>query len=285
MTISQRRKVAVAGAVLASVLLAVVGVIDGRTVLEKIALRLITPVGLVWLALAVQTVWTSVRGQRRAAAWSCGLLMTVTLLGNGWVAGEFLSRIEQPYAEIDPLAGPEFDTVVILGGGSVMGAAGRPQLNGAGDRLALAAQMYHARKARQLICTGQTIRELNPDGLDPAEQSQQILERLGVPAGAIRRSGGRNTAEEFRNLAGVVEPGLSIGVLTSAWHLPRAMRLAKSNGLDAAPVPADFRGALQSDEQQTRRLGAIIMSLIPSSDAMTANAMLWKEGLAYLVGR
>ena len=144
-----------------------------------------------------------------------------------------------------------------------MGAVKRPQLNQAGDRLLLAAQMYHAGKVRSLICTGQSIRELNPDGVDPAEQSRRIFERLAIPRDAIRLSGGRNTAEEFRRLAEVLPPDQRVCVLTSAWHMPRALRLAKANGLSPVAAPADFRGTHRDDEGRPAGPGALLLSLIP----------------------
>ncbi len=33
---------------------------------------------------------------------------------------------------------------------------------------------------------------------------------------------------------------LSVGILTSAWHLPRAMKLAKKYGIEATPIPSNF---------------------------------------------
>ena len=37
-------------------------------------------------------------------------------------------------------------------------------------------------------------------------------------------------------------PGHRCGVLTSAWHLPRAMAQARRLRLECTPLPADFRG-------------------------------------------
>lgn len=285
MTISRTGKLAAFGATVIAIALMSVAAIDGRTAIEKIALRLLTPVGLLWVALLCQTAGTWLRRRWSALAWSFGLLSALTLLGNGSIAGALLARIEQPYLDIDPLTGPEYDVVIVLGGGSTMGAVKRPQLNQAGDRLLLAAQMYHAGKVRSLFCTGQSIRELNPDGVDPAEQSRRIFERLAIPRDAIRLSGGRNTAEEFRRLAEVLPPDQRVCVLTSAWHMPRALRLAKANGLSPVAAPADFRGTHRDDEGRPAGPGALLLSLIPSAEAMSSNALVWKEGLARLIGR
>jgi uncharacterized SAM-binding protein YcdF (DUF218 family) len=285
MTVPQRRKTALLWAALAICGAAIIGAIEGRVVLEKIALRVLTPVGLLWLALTCQTLWCWTHRRWPAGLWSAGLWAAVTLLGNGALEGALMARVERPIVQADPLAGPAYDALIVLGGGSSMGPAGRPQLNQAGDRLVLAAQMYHAGKARRLICTGQRIRELNPEGRDPAEQSQQILESLGIPRSAIEHRGGRNTAEEFQQIGQAGLPSGRIGLLTSAWHMPRAMRLARANGVTVEPVPADFQGAHEEGERRSHGPGALVLSLIPTAEALSGHALLWKELLALLVGR
>ena len=55
----------------------------------------------------------------------------------------------------------------------------------------------------------------------------------------------RNTEEEIdaylEYLDGLSDKPKRIGICTSAWHLRRAEKLWKRKGLEAIPVPADFR--------------------------------------------
>jgi uncharacterized SAM-binding protein YcdF (DUF218 family) len=52
----------------------------------------------------------------------------------------------------------------------------------------------------------------------------------------------RDTAEEISALRQLVGEE-RLALVTSAWHLPRAMRLAEGEGLDAFPCPADYLGS------------------------------------------
>ncbi|MCU0792951.1 MAG: YdcF family protein [Opitutaceae bacterium] len=51
----------------------------------------------------------------------------------------------------------------------------------------------------------------------------------------------RDTAEEVAALA-LLAGADRVALVTSAWHLPRAMRLAEGAGLNALPCPADYLG-------------------------------------------
>jgi uncharacterized SAM-binding protein YcdF (DUF218 family) len=185
---------------------------------------------------------------------------------------------------VNPFDGQSFDVLIVLGGGASTGANGRPQVTSAGDRIVLAAQLYQAGKARRIICTGERIRAMNPDGADPAQQGMLILEALGVPRGAIERSSGTNTAEELASIAQVAKPGERMGLITSAWHMPRALRLARRHGLELEPVPADFVGS-RPDAAQPPGFGATVLLCIPDAEALVVAARWEKEQLARIVGR
>jgi hypothetical protein len=83
MTISKRTATALACVGGVAAVLGATAVVDGQAVVEKIVQRVATPVGLIWLGLAGQCVVLLVRRRRAAGAWSAGLWLTLTLLGNG----------------------------------------------------------------------------------------------------------------------------------------------------------------------------------------------------------
>lgn len=68
-----------------------------------------------------------------------------------------------------------------------------------------------------------------------------------------------------------------LGLVTSAWHMHRAMRLAGNHGIPLEPLPADFRG---SDVQwNTWSL------IVPSGSGFFNCQTACKEILAGLVGK
>lgn len=268
--------------------LIVLGMTVDRNAAEKVGTALVMPSGVLWILLWTLSIqlWTQ-RKQNPASqsgaitATACFALFSVA--GNGFIANQMAAALEADYLTVDPMKESPLDVVIVLGGGSGLGANGRLQGNGSGDRLILAAQLYHQKIARKFICTGQRIVSMNASGVDPAASSRDILLKLGVPDSAIEIAGGRNTSEEMRGLSERFHASkLRIGLLTSAWHMPRAMRLANRNGLQLIPLPADFHTAPRMKELTT---GQILESLIPNGFALGATWSFAKEYLGMLLGR
>lgn len=261
-----------------------VWLVDGREVLEKVIQRLVTPAGLLWIGLGTLAVVARRRRERAGFVGSLALWSVLTVGGNGALMGRLFLTLEREYVQLDPFAELPYDSLIILGGGSAIGANGRPQLNSAGDRLVLAASLFHAGRAQRLICTGHRIAALDPRGVDPSEQSMQILKELGVPPRAIVQSGGTNTSEELRAIVAAKLAWGRIGLVTSAWHMPRALRLARSCGLEVSPVPANFASPRPIARSRLSP-GALLLQLVPSAEALESAARLGKELLARLTGR
>ena len=268
--------------------LIVLGVTQDRNVVEKVGTALVMPSGLLWILLLALTLqlWMQKKqnhaGQPgRITAAACFVLFMIA--GNGFIANQLAAALEADYLAIDPMKETPMDVVIVLGGGGGLGANGRLQGNSSGDRLILAAQLYHQKIAKRFICTGQRIESMNATGVDPAESSRDILLKLGVPDSAIELAGGRNTSEEMQGLSKRFQNSKSrIGLLTSAWHLPRAMRLANRNGLQPLPLPADFHTSPSVGGFTT---GQIVESMIPNGSALGGTWSIAKEYLGMLVGR
>ena len=91
---------------------------------------------------------------------------------------------------------------------------------------------------------------------------------------------GKNTFEEMQNAKLFLEQQKlsdgKIGIVSSAWHLNRAGRLAQSNGLDPVLIPADFRSTFFTNGPNL---------VIPAAHHLGTSARCIKEHLATLVGR
>ena len=250
---------------------------------EKIATSLAMPCGIIWYLLSCSVV-VACAGRVPKLTWTLVVVwMLFTGLGNEYLSTWLARTLEAPYAEIQPLEQQPFDYVIVLGGGASHGANHRNQGNGSGDRLILAAQLYHADVARKLICTGQRIASMDASSMDASERSRDVLTRLGVPESAIEICGGRNTSEEMRTLSErFSNSGRRIGLLTSAWHLSRSMRLANRYNLSPQPLPADFMSGPTSIELTP---GQVMERMIPQAGSFAGVARVIREHLAMLVGR
>ena len=265
------------------VLLAGVWLVDGRSVLEKLLTRLALPVGLIWLALLLQTAWAIVRRRWLPALLAGVTWMVLGVAGNDWFADMLIWNLVDEYATVDPFTAPPLDTVILLGGGTRHSIGDRAELGHSGDRVGLAARLYHAGQVDEIICTGTRIEGLTPGGKDPAELAETLLVGLGVPPNVVSKSPGRDTSSEMRQLAETLDPDRRVGVISSAWHMPRVMRLAERNGLALIPIPADFRVADVSRQPET--FGAWLYGLVPNVESLKTSTVCYREWLASLVNR
>ena len=135
------------------------------------------------------------------------LWLLLSLAGNGLVVGHLAGTLEakftaRPFEESEP-----FDHVIVLGGGTKVGANGQPECSHSGDRVVRAATLYHAGLTKRIICTGTSIDGLARVQSSPGDESRAILKRLGVPDEQLMMAKGRNTSEEMQTLARLLKPG------------------------------------------------------------------------------
>jgi len=269
----------VAGACLVLVTVVAMALVTGssRLVGEKVLTSLVMPMGIQWLLslLVLALAWKS---QQRAVFWlAFGLSLLIYLGGNGFLAKQLMHRREREFDSIRPLQSQPFDVVIVLGGGTSVRPNGEPQLSFGGDRVFLAAEMFHAGKTREIICTGSRMPGLDRRGVDPGRATVDLLKRIGVPEGQLRFVGGRTTYEEMRQLKEELRPESRVGLITSAWHMRRALRLARTHELNVEPLPCDF--ASPPDLRPT------FTDFIPNSRSAEYIRLSCKETLAWWVGR
>ncbi|HBJ38244.1 MAG TPA: hypothetical protein DDZ51_26515 [Planctomycetaceae bacterium] len=273
---------------------------EGVSTAQRVMTDLAMPIGLLWLMAFGAAVQQFRFGNRQAGFGLAAAFLAIWILFSSFFADSLIGAVEYPLTSISPIAddAPEFQLVILLGGAAGRNHAGHPELGGAGERIAMAAKLWHAQKTERIICTGTEKPRSQPifdrgDGSgrssdftadDPAELGREILMSLGVPGDRIFRCGGQNTISEMQNLAAYL-PSLTansadprpIGLITSAFHLPRAIRLAKTQKLDFVPIPAGSSAGVRN----TRGIGI----LVPTAGAGESVARAAKEMLARVIGR
>ncbi len=255
------------------------GVVSGPTMVEKLMTSLVSPVGLIWIGLMLLIYFCILnrQGWPAFAGFVCWLLLTIA--GNQFVSQGLAGILEGPYQDIDSFKGEPFDTIVVLGGGTSSRLNGKSQLSFNGGRVSMAARLFHAGQVQRLVCTGAQAIRSTPKDLDPREEATEILLGLGVPQSALLQMRGQNTFQEMENLKSWLAENKvegRVGILTSAWHLPRAIRLAESQGLTVHPVPSSF---------VTEPFSPSPNLVVPGSDRLWITSTMLKEFLARLVGR
>jgi uncharacterized SAM-binding protein YcdF (DUF218 family) len=220
---------------------------------QKLLGNLMMPAGLVWLLLiAVCGVYL------RRRQWGTALLLTLATLGytaagNFYLGATLMAGLERqlPPVNLDTVA--PFDAVCVLGGGCDEDPWGDPQLSSAGDRVFLAARLWHQGKARLLVTSG-----MNLDGVkgleDSGEQTRALWRQVGVPDSAILVVKEpcwitRDEIGAYRRLHDRFG-WKRMALLSTASHLPRALVQAERAGLAMTPLGADWQGRSHPFEAQ-----------------------------------
>jgi uncharacterized SAM-binding protein YcdF (DUF218 family) len=171
-----------------------------------------------------------------------------------------------------------YDAIVVLGGGVAPAAPPElpdPNLTDGSDRVWLAARLYKRGAAKRIIVSGGSLLNQPPEmATSEAEAMRRFLLDLGVPDGAIVSEGGsRNTIENIRNVRRMVGDA-PVALVTSAFHMPRAMRIARQAGLNAAAFPTDWSYPVA--------IRPVWENWVPSADAMGGSIVSLRENLALM---
>jgi uncharacterized SAM-binding protein YcdF (DUF218 family) len=213
----------------------------GAFELRKFVGACLMPAGLVWLGLLALARVLARRAERWLAGAALGLWLLLTVAGNVWLGSAALHWLQRGYT-LDPFEQGPFDAVVVLGGGVDVSDDGAPTLTAAGDRVVLAARLYHSGRTRVLAATGPFVRLAGATVTSTAAATATIWRQLDIPADSIvALEGPRATTDEVLAIKEAVAAHgwRRVGLLTSAWHLRRAMGLCRRFGVEAAPLPAD----------------------------------------------
>ncbi len=175
-------------------------------------------------------------------------LFVLVLQGWALLPDALIRRLENTYAA-QP-ASPDlknFAGVVVLGGAlesaSVWEGRSQSALNSAAERMVAPLPLMQQHPHLRLLFTGGE-GELLAQGLTEAQRAEIFYQAMGLaPARLILEDRSRNTFENAvlsAAIAGVdiKKPWL---LVTSAWHMPRAMATFEKAGWNVTAYPVDFR--------------------------------------------
>jgi len=241
------------------------------------------PLGLALLLLVLALLFRWPKWRRLAIL---AALVVLFLGSNRWTAITLARSLEWQYLPPDDI--PSAQAIVLLGGASQSAQAPRPivEINDAGDRILYAAYLYQQGKAAHILASGGQIDWLS-SGNSPAEDMSFLLQLMDVPASALwleERS--RNTYENALFSRQMLAPrGIDrIILVTSAMHMPRAVKLFEHQGFDVIPAPVDFNATFPSPDQPPS-LGTMLLDLIPSVDNLELTSRVMKECFGLIVYR
>ena len=281
LTTKQDRRRMLAAMLLFSIAIAfVLGAVyqaHGRATTERMATALLMPAGLIWIA-SLAGILVCLVTRRRILALNYLAVAFVFWLASAPVLSTFLiARLESRFEPVSISEIEQLEAVIVLGGGTALRPDGIPELTAAGDRVAQGAIFYLKSKAIFLVTSGSPISGIGPVENDSSDHTAFLWKQFGIPDSGIIQIEGRNTSEEMRSLAKLVEETQwkRVGLITSAFHMPRAMRLASINQLDLIPIPVDYRATAGTD----------LRNWIPSASGLDNMTKVLHEYLGMFLGR
>jgi uncharacterized SAM-binding protein YcdF (DUF218 family) len=183
---------------------------------------------------------------RRIASW---LIVTsvvlIALAGFSPLGNLLMLPLEQRFPPWDASRGAP-DGIIVLGGAispDISLARGAVALNEAAERITTAAELARRYPNARIVFSGGTS-SLSPDAPVEAPVAVKELEALGIAHDRITaEEQSRNTIENavFTRLIADPKPGERWLLVTSAFHMPRAIAAFRAAGFPVEAYPVDWR--------------------------------------------
>lgn len=237
-------------------------------VLLKLLTALLTPLGL---ALLLALLGLALKRRSLVLVALLWLWLWSTPKAAIWLG----TTLEYQHPTLPIAALPAADAILVLGGGSgapVPPWLPEPNLSSAADRYVFAAKLWHARKAPVLLFSGGSGKDLKPE----ADTAQELFLLMGVPADAVLREGKSRTTRENASFSVPLlraRGAQRVLVVSSAWHLPRALLNLHAIGPEIEWIAASC------DPHEFAETTFPGSRWLPNTEALNYSRMLFKEWL------
>ena len=246
--------------------------------LTKYAIWLLSPLG-VWLVVCA-LAYSGLLGSGRTRMFGLFLAHAQLLMFSLPSVGDHLmGGLEHEAAHLEsmrPLP-PRVDAIVVLGGGlegRFDGVRTLPDLNDSGDRLWVGARLYKRGVADRMVLSGGVFEadsRLEPEALG----MKVFMTDMGIPESKLLLEGASRTTFEnalrTRELLG--DNPKQIALVTSAFHMGRAVLWFEKAGFTVYPVRSDIR-VLPNQRN--------VWEWLPRPQALDESTMAIKEHLGRL---
>ena len=241
-------------------------------ILSKLLLFFLHP--FLWVLVMIITGFFVKRLKLRRRVFIIAAI-TGVLFSNPFLLGRVARWWDYPRPQLNPAQ--KYSCAIVLGGFVSEDAQGKGFFNGASDRFIQGLRLYATRQAGRILITGGNA-SLMPDGFTEGGWIKGELKALQIPDSAVLiEKQARNTAENVHyskvllRQAQLKPPYL---LVTSAFHMRRALAAFKAEKLPVIPYACNFGG------------GADDISLddfIPSAGTMDGWTTYFKEIIGLIV--
>ncbi len=249
-------------------------------VLSKLLVFLIRP--LTWmLVLLTLALWA--KGPRWRRGSLIALMVVFLVFTNRWLSNTMVGWWEAETFTARELAEP-YDIGILLGGYTtrrVEPSDDRQNFTERANRFLNALELYKKGKFNVLLLSGGSGAIFPDSSLTEAYVMEGYLQALGLPDSTLLLEGAsRNTYENALFSKKLIEeqaPGARCLLLTSAWHMPRALGCFRKVGLPVTPYSVDHLYESPGP--------GLDWYLLPQSKSLYIWDLLIKEWVGYMAYR
>ena len=212
--------------------------------LSKLAWYIVAPGNFCVLLLVAGLAWRLASRRRHGmlliVAGTLGLAGMTILPVSSWAIVPLENRFPQPSLPA------HVDGIVVLGGSVnqfITASRGQPSVVTAADRLFAASELAHRYPDARIVVSGGEA-SIVPTHMTEAPIMRDVLVSQGIdPARIVLDDRSRNTFENAVESYRVAQPkpGQVWILVTSAWHMPRAVGCFRTAGWTVLPYPVDYR--------------------------------------------
>ena len=255
-----------------------VGKVGDWITFSKLLPQVVYPFNIaVWLLIAA--VALIIVRCRRAAVMSFSLATLVLILFSSPLSLVLYRQHERSYLPVPIAQSPRAGAIVVLGGDIGLPLTPRISSQIGGNRALHAFRLFTANKSKFIIISGGNV--FPQRGVEPeAYYTSEILKEWGIPSEAVLIEGrSRNTYENAIETKKLLKARQidKILLITSAFHMPRALLTFRTAGIDAIPSPSSYSIVKYSRPQ--------ILDWIPSLRNLGRMQVVIREKLGILIYR
>jgi uncharacterized SAM-binding protein YcdF (DUF218 family) len=208
--------------------------------LSKVLLIFLSP--FFWIFILLLLALFSKKANRKRNYLIFGVLIFF-LFSNSFLLSEVVRWWEVPPTKLQMVS--KCDYAIVLGGFSQYDTVyHKMKLSEAGDRIWQTLQLYHQKKVSKIFVSGGS-GKLMTQGETEADKVKGYLMTLGIPdKDVVIDPTSRNTHENALNTADWLkkhDPEAKCLLVTSAWHMRRALGCYKKAGLKVTAYSADWK--------------------------------------------
>ena len=222
-------------------------------VLSKVLFFFVAPAHFSLLLLLGGAIALAFSDRQKLGKWLVGLgLAALLVFGFSPLGSVIVHPLEQRFPSTTDIAAGNYAGIILLGGFEdprISNGRATMALRASGDRLTETIRLANQLPTAKVIFTGGTAPLLR-QGKSAAAEVSRFFAAIGIAESRIViESRSRNTWENALFTRAILKPkpGQRYLLVTSAWHMPRAIGVFRKSGFDVAPWPADYRTAGTED--------------------------------------